>query len=158
MSQDLEAIAWFEKTVMAVETKYFEYSSVLRGRHSRLCAYSTSSLTVARTTSSSSVMGFTTSLIGVPNVLLPKMMKEKSGDGQRRSPGWHVTACIRTSTPSPAQQCGRSVHTLERRHRLALILVERVVDDVAVLDLDLGRLDVVLPSERVLHPVLVVTL
>ena len=52
----------------------------------------------------------------------------------------------------------RLVDTLERRHRLALVLVERLADDVAVLDVDGRRLNVVLPREGVLHPVLIVTL
>ena len=52
----------------------------------------------------------------------------------------------------------RSVDTLERRDGLALVLVERVADDATVLEVDLGRVHVVLPRERVLHPVLVVTL
>ena len=50
------------------------------------------------------------------------------------------------------------IHTLERWDRLALVLVERLVDDTAVLDLDVGRVDVVLPGEGVLHPVVVVAL
>lgn len=49
------------------------------------------------------------------------------------------------------------VRALERRNGLALVLVEGLADDVAVLDLDIRRADI-LPGESVLHPVLVVTL
>ena len=66
----------------------------------------------------------------------------------------------RTSTPTPTTtaKTRRLVDTLERRHGLTLVLVERGVDDLAVLDLNVGRLGVMLPSQGVLHPVLVVTL
>ena len=59
-----------------------------------------------------------------------------------------------TAAPRPR----RLVDTLEWWHRLALVLVERVADNATVLEVDLGRVHVVLPRERVLHPVLVVTL
>ena len=50
------------------------------------------------------------------------------------------------------------VDMLERRDGLALGLVEGLVDDATVLDVDLRRVDVVLPRECVLHPVLIITL
>jgi len=50
------------------------------------------------------------------------------------------------------------VDTLEGRDGLALVLVEGSIDDAAVLELDVGRLGVVLERESVLHPVLVITL
>jgi hypothetical protein len=49
------------------------------------------------------------------------------------------------------------VHTLERRDGLALVLVERVADDAAVAEVD-GALRLLLETESVLHPVLVVAL
>lgn len=63
--------------------------------------------------------------------------------------------------PTTTKNCRRGerlVDTLEWRDRLALSLIERVGDDTAVLDLNLRRFDVVLPSESVLHPVLVIAL
>jgi hypothetical protein len=52
----------------------------------------------------------------------------------------------------------RLVGTLERRHGLAFILVQRTVRDLAVRELYVRRLHVRLVGERVLHPVLVITL
>lgn len=52
----------------------------------------------------------------------------------------------------------RLVNTLEWRYRLALVLVEGVSDDSTVLDVDLWRVDIVLPGEGVLHPLIIVTL
>ena len=43
------------------------------------------------------------------------------------------------------RKLARLVHALERRDGLALVLVERRADDAAVLDVDLGRVDVALP-------------
>ena len=50
------------------------------------------------------------------------------------------------------------VHTLERRHRLALVLVQRLVDDATVRQLDVRLRRVGLERQRVLHPALVVAL
>ena len=50
------------------------------------------------------------------------------------------------------------VYTLERRYRLAFVLIECVVDDATVLDVDLWRIGVGLPGQSVLHPGIVVTL
>ena len=50
------------------------------------------------------------------------------------------------------------VHTLERRHRLALVLIQRLVDDATVRQLDIRLRRVGLEGERVLHPALVVAL
>jgi hypothetical protein len=50
------------------------------------------------------------------------------------------------------------VRALERRHGLALVLVEGVVRDRAVSELHVRRLDVRLERKRVLHPLLVITL
>ena len=52
----------------------------------------------------------------------------------------------------------RLVDTLEWRDGLAFVLIEGLVNDATVLDLNVGRLDVVLPCQGVLHPVLVITL
>ena len=52
----------------------------------------------------------------------------------------------------------RLVDTLERRYMLALVLVERLINDRTVLDLNIGLRRGAQPGERVLHPVLVVTL
>lgn len=52
----------------------------------------------------------------------------------------------------------RLVDTLERRYMLALVLVERLINDRTVLDLNVGLRRVAQPGQRVLHPVLVVTL
>ena len=51
-----------------------------------------------------------------------------------------------------------SVHTLERRDRLALVFVKRLVNHIPVLDLNLRLGVVTLEGECVLHPVRIVTL
>lgn len=50
------------------------------------------------------------------------------------------------------------IYTLEWRHCLALILVESLVDDVAVLDHDVRLRRIGLERQSVLHPFLIVTL
>jgi hypothetical protein len=50
------------------------------------------------------------------------------------------------------------VHALEWRDGLALIFVERRPNDPAILDVDVGRLGIMLERKGVLHPVLIITL
>ena len=50
------------------------------------------------------------------------------------------------------------IDPLEGRDTFAFIFVERSVDDLAVLEDDIGRVWVWLEAKRVLHPSLVVTL
>ena len=50
------------------------------------------------------------------------------------------------------------IDTLERWHRLALVLVQRVGDDATVFNINIWRIHVVLPRQSMLHPVFVVTL
>lgn len=56
-----------------------------------------------------------------------------------------------------ASSAASLVHTLERRHRLALLLVQRVGLHRTVLQVHLA-VGLLLPRQGVLHPVLVITL
>jgi hypothetical protein len=52
----------------------------------------------------------------------------------------------------------RLVGTLEWRYGLALVLVERLMDDTTVLDVNVRRVSIMLPCQSMLHPVVVITL
>ena len=51
-----------------------------------------------------------------------------------------------------------SIDTLERWYRLALILVQRVGDDATVFNVNIWRVCIMLPSQSMLHPDVIVTL
>jgi hypothetical protein len=51
-----------------------------------------------------------------------------------------------------------SVCAFEWWDRLAFIFIQSLVDDTTVLEGDIGRFDIILPRESVLHPVVIVTL
>lgn len=70
----------------------------------------------------------------------------------------NADAIVRISTLMKPSDPMLLVHTLERRNGLALIFVQRGANDLAVLELNVGRIDVVLEGEGMLHPFLVVTL
>ena len=52
----------------------------------------------------------------------------------------------------------RLVHTLEWRDRLALVLIEGLVNDATVLNVNIGLRGIRQPCQSVLHPVFIVTL
>ena len=52
----------------------------------------------------------------------------------------------------------RLVDSLEGRNGLALVLIESGVNDAAVLEVDVGRIRIMLERKGVLHPFLVITL
>ena len=54
-------------------------------------------------------------------------------------------AVLYTQPPRPTiRRCCHLIHTFEWRHGLALGLIERRVDNIAVLQLDVGGVDIVL--------------
>ena len=63
---------------------------------------------------------------------------------------------MRIEYPNTFQKI-KLVYTLERRHSLALILIQSSINNATVLDFDIGFVDVALESESMFHPFVVIT-
>lgn len=58
----------------------------------------------------------------------------------------------------PCQSAYFSIDALERWYGFALVFIERVRNHAAVFDVNIWRSSVVLPRQRVFHPIHVITL